>query len=168
VAGPPPGTGPDAARAVGERTRAAGGTVVAAGGTFDQLHTGHSGTLAAARALGSCLLVLVNSDESVRRRTGRPGPVVPLEERVAQLAAIDCVDAVVVFDSADPRPTLSALRPDLWVKGGDHDPTELPETPLVRSWGGEVVVVPYHPTSRALRAPRGAGGARKVPARRAN
>jgi rfaE bifunctional protein kinase chain/domain/rfaE bifunctional protein nucleotidyltransferase chain/domain len=168
VAGPPPGTGLDAARAVVERTRAAGGTVVAAGGTFDQLHTGHSGTLAAARALGSCLLVLVNSDESVRRRTGRPGPVVPLEERVAQLAAIDCVDAVVVFDSADPRPTLSALRPDLWVKGGDHDPTELPETPLVRSWGGEVVVVPYHPTSRALRAPRGAGGAREVPARRAN
>jgi rfaE bifunctional protein kinase chain/domain/rfaE bifunctional protein nucleotidyltransferase chain/domain len=162
------GTGLDAARAVVERTRAAGGTVVAAGGTFDQLHTGHSGTLAAARGLGNCLLVLVNSDESERRRTGRPGPVVPLDRRVAQLAALECVDGVVVFDSDDPRPALDALRPDLWVKGGDHDPTELPETPLVRSWGGEVVVVPYHPTSRALRAPRGAGGTREVPARRAN
>jgi rfaE bifunctional protein kinase chain/domain/rfaE bifunctional protein nucleotidyltransferase chain/domain len=168
AAGAPAGTGLDAARAVVARTRAAGGTVVAAGGTFDELHTGHSGTLAAARGLGSCLLVLVNSDESVRRRTGRPGPVVPLDQRVAQLAALECVDAVVVFDSDDPRPTLSALRPDLWVKGGDHDPTELPETPLVQSWGGEVVVVPYHPTSRALRAPRGGGGAREVPARRAN
>jgi D-beta-D-heptose 7-phosphate kinase / D-beta-D-heptose 1-phosphate adenosyltransferase len=150
--------GLDAACALSRSVRAAGGTVVAAGGTFDLLHTGQGGTLAAARALGDCLLVLVNSDESVRRRTGRAGVggvevTVPVAERVAQLAALECVDGVVVFDSDDPRPVLTTLRPDLWVKGGDHDPAELPETPVVRSWGGEVLAVPYRAARTAVPAP---------------
>jgi len=111
---------------------------------FDPLHRGHTDSLAAARALGDCLLVLVNSDASVRRRTGAGSP---LADRVAALAALDGVDGVVPFEADDPRAVLDALRPDLWVKGGDHDPADLPETPLVRSWGGEVVVVPYRPTT---------------------
>ncbi|WP_344016530.1 PfkB family carbohydrate kinase [Pseudonocardia xinjiangensis] len=157
----PAGTGLDAAGANPERVRAGGGTVVAAGGSFDVLHTGHTDTLAAARALGDCLLVLVNSDESVRRRAGPGGPVVPLAERVAALAALECVDAVAVFDADDPRRVLDVLRPDLWVKGGDHDPAELPETPLVRSWGGEVVAVPYRPARTTVSAPvRHPAGAR--------
>jgi D-beta-D-heptose 7-phosphate kinase/D-beta-D-heptose 1-phosphate adenosyltransferase len=67
------------------------------------------------------------------------------------------VDAVAVFDTGDPRAVLAALRPHLWVKGGDHDPAELPETPLVRSWGGEVLAVPYRSARSAVRvpAPRG-------------
>jgi rfaE bifunctional protein nucleotidyltransferase chain/domain/rfaE bifunctional protein kinase chain/domain len=133
--------------------RAAGGTVVAAGGSFDGLHTGHTGTLEAARALGDCLVVLVNSDDSLRRRTGGSGPLVPLDERIAALAALDCVDAVAVFDAVDPRRVLRSLRPHLWVKGGDHDPAELPETPLVRSWGGEVVAVPYRRERTAVAVP---------------
>jgi rfaE bifunctional protein nucleotidyltransferase chain/domain len=150
AAGPAPAlAGTAAARRLAADVRAAGGTVVAAGGSFDGLHTGHTRTLEAARALGDCLVVLVNSDESLRRRTGGDGPLVPLEERIAALAALDCVDAVAVFDADDPRPVLRSLRPHLWVKGGDHDPAELPETPLVRSWGGEVVAVPY----RRERAP---------------
>jgi D-beta-D-heptose 7-phosphate kinase/D-beta-D-heptose 1-phosphate adenosyltransferase len=148
-------TGLDAAVALAEQVRAGGGTVVAAGGSFDLLHTGHTDTLEAGRALGDCLLVLVNSDESVRRRTGPTGPVVPLAERVAALSALECVDAVAVFDADDPRRVLEALRPDLWVKGGDHDPAELPETPLVRSWGGEVVAVPYQPARTVVSAPAG-------------
>jgi len=80
----------------------------------------------------------------VRRRTGAGSP---LADRVAALAALDGVDGVVPFEADDPRAVLDALRPDLWVKGGDHDPADLPETPLVRSWGGEVVVVPYRPTT---------------------
>ena len=64
---------------------------------------------------------------------------------MAALTALECVDAVAVFDADDPRRALRALRPDLWVKGGDHDPAELPETPLVRSWGGDVVVIPLTP-----------------------
>jgi D-beta-D-heptose 7-phosphate kinase/D-beta-D-heptose 1-phosphate adenosyltransferase len=155
TAGPPPApavTGLAGARALTRRVRASGGTVVAAGGSFDELHTGHTDTLTAARALGDCLLVLVNSDESVRRRTGPDGPAVPLAQRVAALAALDCVDAVAVFDAEDPRDVLGALRPDLWVKGADHDPAELPETPLVRTWGGEVVAVPYRPARTVVAA----------------
>jgi rfaE bifunctional protein nucleotidyltransferase chain/domain len=130
-----------AARALVDRVRAGGGTVVATGGLFGRLHAGHAETLAAARALGDCLLVLVNSDVSARRRTGPPAT--PLNERVAALAALGGVDGVVAFDGDDPRAVLDVLRPDLWVKGGDHDPADLPETPLVRSWGGEVIAVPY-------------------------
>jgi bifunctional ADP-heptose synthase (sugar kinase/adenylyltransferase) len=78
---------------------------------------------------------------------------VPLDERIAALAALDCVDAVAVFDADDPRRVLRSLRPHLWVKGGDHDPAELPETPLVRSWGGEVVAVPYRRERTAVAVP---------------
>jgi D-beta-D-heptose 7-phosphate kinase / D-beta-D-heptose 1-phosphate adenosyltransferase len=130
-----------AARALVDRVRAGGGTVVATGGLFGRLHAGHAETVVAARALGDCLLVLVNSDASARRRTGPPAT--PLAERVAALAALGGVDGVVAFDGDDPRAVLDVLRPDLWVKGGDHDPADLPETPLVRSWGGEVIAVPY-------------------------
>jgi D-beta-D-heptose 7-phosphate kinase/D-beta-D-heptose 1-phosphate adenosyltransferase len=142
--GPPPAapvTSLDAACALVARVRAAGGTVVATGGVFDPVRDGHRDSVAAARALGDCLLVLVNSDASARRRRG--SPQAPLADRVAAVAALDGVDGVVSFDGDDPRGVLDALRPDLWVKGGDHDPADLPETPLVRSWGGEVVTVPY-------------------------
>jgi D-beta-D-heptose 7-phosphate kinase / D-beta-D-heptose 1-phosphate adenosyltransferase len=141
----PPRTVPvtdlDGARALVARVRSAGGTVVATGGVFDPLRRGQTDSLTAARALGDCLLVLVNSDASVRRRGG--AAAASLAERVAALAALDGVDGVVPFEADDPRAVLDALRPDLWVKGGDHDPADLPETPLVRSWGGEVVAVPY-------------------------
>jgi rfaE bifunctional protein kinase chain/domain/rfaE bifunctional protein nucleotidyltransferase chain/domain len=150
-----PVTDLDSARVLASRVRAQGGTVVATGGLFDRLHRGHAASLAAARALGDCLLVLVNSDASARRRTGPPST--PVADRVAAVAALDVVDGVVVFDADDPRTVLDALRPDLWVKGGDHDPADLPETPLVRSWGGEVVAVPYHgivPEQRASAATR--------------
>jgi D-beta-D-heptose 7-phosphate kinase/D-beta-D-heptose 1-phosphate adenosyltransferase len=149
-----PVTDLDAARALVARVRSTGGTVVATGGVFDPLHRGHTDSLAAARALGDCLLVLVNSDGSARRRSGAAAP---LAERVAALAALDGVDGVVPFEADDPRAVLDALRPDLWAKGGDHDPADLPETPLVRSWGGEVVAVPYRataePTPAVLRRP---------------
>jgi len=153
VPGPAAAIGLDAAARLARRMRDAGGTVVATGGSFDELHTGHTATLEAARALGDCLLVLVNSDDSVRRRCGPDAPRTPLEERLAALAALECVDAVAVFDTNDPRRALRALRPDLWVKGGDHDPAQLPETPLVRSWGGEVVAVPYRPARAPIAAP---------------
>jgi D-beta-D-heptose 7-phosphate kinase / D-beta-D-heptose 1-phosphate adenosyltransferase len=152
------GTGPiglAAARALADRVRADGGTVVASGGCFDLLHTGHSRTLTAARALGDCLVVLLNSDDSVRRLKGDSRPVVPAAERAELLLALDCVDAVVVFAEDDPCAVLDQLRPDLWVKGGDYDPAALPETELVRSWGGEVAAVPYRPgrsTTRLLEA----------------
>ena len=160
-----------AARALVDRVRADGGTVVASGGCFDLLHTGHSRTLAAARALGDCLVVLLNSDASVRRLKGPDRPIVTAPERAELLLALGCVDAVVIFEEDDPCAVLDRLRPDLWVKGGDYDPAALPETALVRSWGGEVAAVPYRPdrsTTRLLEvAARSAGSARSAAASRA-
>ncbi|MBF5082273.1 PfkB family carbohydrate kinase [Quadrisphaera sp. INWT6] len=125
------------------RVRAAGGTVVATGGCFDVLHAGHVACLQAARRLGDALVVLLNSDGSVRRLKGPQRPVNDELDRARVLAALDCVDAVVVFDEDDPRAALADLRPDVWAKGGDYGAAELPEAPLVRSWGGRVVLLPY-------------------------
>ncbi|MCD2191032.1 D-glycero-beta-D-manno-heptose 1-phosphate adenylyltransferase [Actinomycetospora soli] len=134
----------DAAVALAEATRRRGGRVVATGGCFDLLHAGHARTLAAARALGDVLVVCLNSDDSVRRLKGSQRPVVGQADRAELLAALGCVDAVAVFDEDDPQALIARLRPDVWVKGGDYAADDLPEAPLVRSWGGEVVAVPYH------------------------
>ncbi|WP_174531508.1 D-glycero-beta-D-manno-heptose 1-phosphate adenylyltransferase, partial [Micromonospora maritima] len=143
---PAPTAGPDAARTAEElagTVRAGGGTVVATGGCFDILHAGHLATLRAARRLGDCLIVCLNSDRSVRGLKGPDRPVNPAEDRARLLAALDCVDAVVVFDEPTPHQVLARLRPDVWVKGGDYDAGELPEAELIRRWGGRVVTVPY-------------------------
>lgn len=139
----PPAIGLDAAHSLLDRVRASGGTVVATGGCFDLLHAGHVETLRAARALGDCLVVLVNSDESVRRLKGPSRPIVPVADRARVLAALDAVDAVVVFDDDTPVGTLEQLRPDVWAKGGDYSVDQLPEAELLRRWGGQTVVLPY-------------------------
>ncbi|SDK92416.1 PfkB family carbohydrate kinase [Arthrobacter sp. ok362] len=136
--------GGDAA-ALARRVRRTGGTVVATGGCFDLLHAGHARSLAAARALGDCLIVCLNSDSSVRRIKGASRPIINQLDRVELLLALGCVDAVLVFDEDTPERCLNMLRPDIWVKGGDYDVRELPETPLVESWGGRCLTVPYHP-----------------------
>jgi D-beta-D-heptose 7-phosphate kinase/D-beta-D-heptose 1-phosphate adenosyltransferase len=125
------------------RVRAEGGTVVAAGGCFDLLHAGHVGLLQAARRAGDCLVVCVNSDASVRRRKGGARPLVPVADRVRVLRALECVDAVAVFDEDTPERLLGELRPHVWAKGGDYAVAELPEASLVESWGGQVVLFPY-------------------------
>jgi rfaE bifunctional protein nucleotidyltransferase chain/domain/rfaE bifunctional protein kinase chain/domain len=125
------------------RVRARGGTVVATGGCFDLLHPGHIRTLAAARALGDCLVVLLNSDASVRRAKGEGRPLQRQEDRVRVLEALAAVDTVMIFDEDTPETALRVLRPDVWVKGGDYAGHELPEAEAVRSWGGEVVTVGY-------------------------
>lgn len=125
------------------RVRAAGGTVVAAGGCFDLLHAGHVALLQAARRTGDCLVVCVNSDASVRRRKGSGRPLVPLADRVRVLRALECVDAVAVFDEDTPERLLGELRPHIWAKGGDYALARLPEASLVESWGGQVVLFPY-------------------------
>jgi rfaE bifunctional protein nucleotidyltransferase chain/domain len=88
-------------------------------------------------------VVCVNSDASVRRLKGPARPLVAQEDRVRVLAALECVDEVVVFDEDTPEEVLRRLRPDVWVKGGDYAGAELPEAALLRSWGGQSVVVPY-------------------------
>lgn len=126
-----------------ERVRAAGGTVVATGGCFDLLHAGHVATLEAARRLGDCLVVCLNSDASVRRLKGESRPLVPQADRARVLAALECVDEVVVFDEDTPSEVLRRIRPDIWAKGGDYAGAELPEASMLREWGGQAVVLPY-------------------------
>jgi len=128
-----------------EQVRAAGGTVVATGGCFDLLHAGHVATLEAARALGDCLVVCLNSDTSVQRLKGPSRPLVPQADRARVLAALEPVDAVVIFEEDTPLEVLARLRPHVWVKGGDYAGAELPEAPLLRTWGGQSVVLPYLP-----------------------
>jgi rfaE bifunctional protein nucleotidyltransferase chain/domain/rfaE bifunctional protein kinase chain/domain len=127
-----------------DAVRARGGVVVATGGCFDLLHAGHVRTLRAARALGDCLVVCLNSDSSVRRLKGPERPVTRQQDRVEVLRALGCVDDVVVFEDDTPERVLAALRPDVWVKGGDYSVDSLPEADLVAGWGGRTVVVPYH------------------------
>ncbi|RKN39426.1 PfkB family carbohydrate kinase [Micromonospora endolithica] len=148
VAGPAADrVGVAAAAAVVSEVRAAGGTVVATGGCFDLLHAGHVATLQAARQLGDCLVVCLNSDASVTDLKGPQRPVVPQGDRSRLLAALGCVDAVLIFDESTPHAALSWLRPDIWVKGGDYatggGAEVLPEAEILRRWGGHTVVVPY-------------------------
>jgi D-beta-D-heptose 7-phosphate kinase/D-beta-D-heptose 1-phosphate adenosyltransferase len=123
--------------------RARGGTVVATGGCFDLLHAGHVATLQAARALGDCLVVCLNSDDSVRRLKGPQRPLQPAVDRAQVLSALACVDAVVVFEEDTPAVALRRVRPDVWAKGGDYTGMVLPEAAVLAEWGGEAVTVPY-------------------------
>jgi D-beta-D-heptose 7-phosphate kinase/D-beta-D-heptose 1-phosphate adenosyltransferase len=116
---------------------------VAAGGCFDLLHAGHVRLLEAARALGDCLVVCLNSDESVRRLKGPGRPVVPEDDRAQVLLGLGCVDAVAVFGEDTPAAVLERLRPHLFVKGGDYGTRDLPEAEVLARWGGEAVLVPY-------------------------
>uniref|UniRef100_UPI0020C7FA10 D-glycero-beta-D-manno-heptose 1-phosphate adenylyltransferase n=1 Tax=Streptomyces sp. TRM64462 TaxID=2741726 RepID=UPI0020C7FA10 len=129
--------------ALAARVRAGGGTVVATGGCFDLLHAGHVGLLESARRIGDCLIVCVNSDASVTRLKGAGRPLNPLADRTRVLAGLGSVDAVAVFDGDTPAELLARLRPDVWVKGGDYSADDLPEAEVLRSWGGQAVVLPY-------------------------
>ncbi len=129
---------------VGEHRRA-GRSVVFTNGCFDVLHRGHVRYLEQARALGDLLVVAVNSDGSVRRLKGPDRPVNPVEDRVALLAALSCVDHVVVFEEDSPARLIETVRPDVYVKGGDYPPEMVPEAPLVRRLGGQVRTLGYVP-----------------------
>ncbi len=133
----------DGVSALLARVRATGGTVVATGGCFDLLHPGHVATLRAARGLGDCLVVCINSDDSVRRLKGPTRPLVTAPDRARVLEALEFVDAVVVFDEDTPVEVLDRLRPDVWAKGGDYAGADLPEAAVLRRWGGQAVVLPY-------------------------
>ena len=146
--GPRPGARGDAgstpdATDVAAAIRREGGTLVAAGGCFDLLHAGHVQLLRAARRLGDGLVVLLNSDRSVRALKGPGRPVVAAVDRAAVLSALDCVDAVVEFDDPTPAAALADLRPDIFAKGGDYGNEELPEQAVMAGWGGQCVVLPY-------------------------
>ncbi len=118
--------------------KVAGKHVVFTNGVFDLLHVGHVRYLEEARALGDALIVGLNSDVSARTIKGQDRPLIPQDERAELLAALRWVDAVVLFDEPTADATIEALKPDVYVKGGDYAQEGPPEAPTVRRYGGEV------------------------------
>ena len=128
----------DQAAALGERCRAEGRRIVSTNGCFDLLHVGHVRFLQTARAAGDLLVVGLNTDASVRRLKGEGRPLTPEAERAEILAALECVDHVVLFDEDTPAQLLAELKPDLHVKGSDYTEAACPEAAVVRQYGGDV------------------------------
>ena len=129
------------ALALVERLRAAGRRIVFTNGVFDLLHVGHLRYLQQARGFGDALLVGVNSDRSVRLIKGPDRPINAEAERAEVLQALACVDAVVIFDEATPHALISALQPDVLVKGADWAEEEIVGRDIVEARGGRVVRV---------------------------
>lgn len=124
-----------------EEQRGLSRRIVFANGAFDLLHAGHVRYLESARAAGDWLIVGVNSDLSVRLSKGPSRPIVPEAERAEIVAALGCVDAVVLFDEASPRSLLAELRPDVHAKGTDYTEATVPERDIVASYGGRTAIV---------------------------
>ena len=127
-------------RRVGDWRRA-GEQVVMANGCFDVLHVGHVRYLQAAKALGGKLVVAINADDSVKRLKGDGRPVMPEDERAEILAALEPVDAVVIFPELDVRGLLKDVRPDVQAKGTDYTKDSVPERETVKAYGGRVEIV---------------------------
>ncbi len=134
-----------ALQAVVERLRCAGRTVVFTNGCFDLLHAGHVSYLQRARALGDVLVLGLNSDASVRRLKGEQRPLVRQEDRAQVMAALACVDYVVIFAEDTPLNLITALRPDILVKGGDYRADDVVGAAEVRGWGGRVEIIDFVP-----------------------
>jgi rfaE bifunctional protein nucleotidyltransferase chain/domain len=128
-----------------EAYRNAGQTVVWTNGCFDLLHAGHIRSLQAASQLGDILVVGLNHDDSVRQLKGQGRPILPAQERAEILAALECVDHVLIFADLIPIPSLQAIRPDIHCKGADYAPPHgkaLPERAVVEAYGGRIAFLP--------------------------
>lgn len=125
--------------------RRGGQRVVATNGCFDLLHFGHVSYLQRARKLGDLLVVGLNGDRSVRELKGPGRPLVPQEQRAAVLAALACVDAVVIFPQVRAHRFLAAVRPDVYVKGGDYRPETLVgrERAVLTAAGARIRILPF-------------------------
>jgi D-beta-D-heptose 7-phosphate kinase/D-beta-D-heptose 1-phosphate adenosyltransferase len=125
--------------------RQQGQRIVFTNGCFDILHRGHVAYLNQAKALGDVLIVGVNSDQSVRRLKGSERPINPLDDRIQVLSALSCIDYMIAFDENTPLHIIQAIRPDVYVKGGDYTRETLPEAPVVEALGGTVEILSYLP-----------------------
>ena len=136
----------EAAAVWAEAERASGRRVVFTNGVFDVLHPGHTRYLADARALGDALIVAVNSDRSVRaQHKGSDRPITPEADRAELVAALTAVDAVVIFDEDTPLEIISAIQPDVLVKGADWASDAIVGRDVVEARGGRVVRIPLAP-----------------------
>ena len=138
--------------------RAGGQRIVFTNGCFDILHTGHVRYLKAARSLGDCLAVGLNSDVSVRRLKGPERPVNVEADRAEVLDALFAVDYVTIFDEPTAAELIARIRPDVYVKGGDYTLDTLPEAKIVQQYGGRVAfvdLVPGRSTTKVIEKLRG-------------
>jgi rfaE bifunctional protein nucleotidyltransferase chain/domain len=126
-----------------EGLKSLGKKIVFTNGCFDILHIGHARYLHEARSLGDHLIVAVNSDRSVRANKGPERPVMKEEERAEMLAALGCVDSVIIFDEDTPLKVIEYLMPDILVKGGDWKPEDIVGSDAVIAAGGEVKSIPF-------------------------
>jgi len=126
-----------------QRWHDAGEEIVFTNGCFDILHAGHMAYLEAAVKQGDRLIVGVNDDDSVKRLKGETRPINVLSSRLFLLASLTSVDAVVPFSEDTPLDLINLLKPDILVKGGDYSPETIVGAEEVKSWGGEVKVIPY-------------------------
>ena len=129
-----------------------GRKVVLANGCFDWLHVGHVRYLREARQLGDCLVVAVNADASVRALKGPPRPLMPEQERAEILAALACVDYVLVFEELNVERVLRSLQPQVHCKGTDYSEQTVPEREVVLSYGGRIAIAgdPKDHSTRSL------------------
>ena len=135
----------DVAHCVAEQQEA-GKHIVFTNGCFDLLHIGHTRYLQEARALGDCLVVGINSDNSIRQLAkGADRPIVPAAQRAEVLASLTCVDYVTIFDEPDPLALIQVLRPNILVKGGDWAPENIVGKDFVEAYGGIVRSIPLVP-----------------------
>jgi D-beta-D-heptose 7-phosphate kinase/D-beta-D-heptose 1-phosphate adenosyltransferase len=128
-----------------EHARNQGKRIVMTNGCFDLLHAGHVQYLQQARALGDCLVVAINDDDSVRRLKGSGRPINPVQRRMEVIAALSAVDWVTAFSDDTPSELVEQVSPDLLVKGGDYEPDQIAGAGYVRGSGGEVTVLPVEP-----------------------
>jgi len=128
-----------------EQSRAMGRKIVFTNGCFDLLHVGHIRSLQAARRLGDILIIGLNSDTSVSQLKGPHRPIVPEIQRGEVLAALTCVDYVVIFSEPDPLRIITILQPDVLVKSSDWDPQEIIGREVVEARGGSIISTPEVP-----------------------
>ena len=151
------------ARALGQEWRESGRKLVFTNGCFDLLHAGHVRYLQAARALGDALLVAINGDESVRELKGEGRPLNRAEDRAEVIAALECVDQVVIFPEVRATQLLEIVRPAIYVKGGDYteDSLHADERAALERIGTEIRILPFetgHSTSGLLAKIKQRGG----------
>lgn len=125
--------------------RAAGLPLVFTNGHFDLLHIGHLDYLEKARALGGALIVGINGDGSTASLKGTGRPIVPADERARLIAALYPVDATLIFGEETADALITALQPEIYVKGGDYHTKPLPERPTVEAYGGRIILIDYLP-----------------------
>lgn len=127
---------------IAEQLKADGKTIVFTNGCFDILHVGHVRYLQAARELGDCLILGLNSDQSVRTLKGPTRPINNQADRAEVLSALSAVDYVVIFEEPTAENLIHQIKPAIYVKGGDYNIKDLPEASIVSQYGGQTILIP--------------------------